>query len=74
MDFSKDNEKFSYKSGYQLGELFSYVLFFSMLFFINSKLPLKNNIQLNYGYYIAILIGVYIIYKLFKKTSKRIGG
>jgi hypothetical protein len=71
MDFTKDNERFSYRSGYFLGFLFSYLLFFSMLFFILSRF---NLIHFKYLYYLGALVVIYLGYRLVERPARRMGG
>jgi hypothetical protein len=67
VDFSKEYEKKSYRIGKTAGFLFSYLLFFSILFFILTKLGVK--FPINYFFYILIIFAPYIIYMLIKKYA-----
>jgi Na+-driven multidrug efflux pump len=70
MDFKKDTEQFSFRSGYFIGFLFSYLIFFSILFFVLSKFKVINavdkvhTINIGYGYYLCILVIIYFCYRL----------
>ena len=67
MDFKKENERKSYVIGKKAGFLFSYLLFFSMMWFVFTKFKW---LSFNYFYWIGIFIGIYILYMLIKKIIK----
>ena len=64
MNFIKGTESVSYTIGKTCGFLFSFLLFFSMLFFILTRFKI---VSWNYFYYIAIVFGVYLLFKLIKR-------
>ncbi|MFA5797406.1 MAG: hypothetical protein WC916_05200 [Candidatus Woesearchaeota archaeon] len=60
MDFTKPTEKKSYRVGLRLGFLFSYLLFFSILYYVLNRFHV--NIPVAYLWYILILVGIHLIY------------
>jgi len=72
MDFRRDNEKSVYKIGLAIGYYFSYVLFFSMMYFVLTKTGFITRLwSVNYFIFIAIFLVLNLIYRLFKKLFKR---
>lgn len=65
MDFSKENEKLSFRVGKPIGFLFSYLLFFSIFFFVLPRLGLS--IPVNYFIFVGIFLVLYLIYAFIKK-------
>ncbi len=64
MDFRRKEEILGYKIGKQLGFLFSFILFFSVFYYMLTKFHLKIP---GYYYYMMILLAVYGIYLLAKR-------
>ncbi len=60
MDFAKPTEKKSYRVGLRLGFLFSYLLFFSIVYYVLNRFHVQ--LPLAYLWYVLILVGIHAIY------------
>ena len=72
MNFERDTEKTSYRTGKIIGFLISYILFFSIIYYILiSRFHLIPFIQqFGYWYYIGAWIAIYALYKIIRSSIK----
>ena len=69
MDFTKDTERITYRTGYKIGFAASYLLFFSMLWYILTKF---KAIKIPYIYFVGAFLIVLLLYTMLEKPLRRV--